>query len=188
MKRIFTAIDISEMARALVSDYIEELRRDFPNIRVAWETAEKLHLTMKFLGDVEDDQLVNLLEAIEKTARRFSDFNLQIAGTGFFPSIRKARILWLGVPDKQGSLAKLKGILEGEFERIGFARETRNFNPHLTIARLREPHNSAGIVSLHATNEFSSPGFSASELVVYQSRLQPNGSQYTPIFRASFAK
>lgn len=188
MKRIFTAIDISAEARTRISDYIEHLRGEFSQLRVGWEKTEKLHLTLKFLGDIEDNQLQNLQATVEKTARQISDFNLQILGTGVFPSSRKPRILWLGVGGEQGSLRKLNDILESECETVGFAREKRNFKAHLTIARLREPHKSVELAEFHAQNNFTSPDFSVKELIVYQSRLLPNGSQYTPIFRVGFDK
>ncbi len=73
-KRIFTAIDISAEAREKVSDYIESLRRQLSNLRVGWEKPEKLHLTLKFFGDVDENGLKNVEKAVEKTARRISEF------------------------------------------------------------------------------------------------------------------
>ncbi len=89
MKRIFAAIDISDDARAKAAEYIENLRGEFPKIRVGWEKAEKLHLTLKFFGDVNEKQLAKLSVAVEETAKQLSNFKLQIAGTGVFPSKRK---------------------------------------------------------------------------------------------------
>jgi 2'-5' RNA ligase len=188
MKRIFTAIDISEEVRAKASDYIKNLREEYSQIRVGWERPEKLHLTMKFLGDVDDEQLANLTAAVEATAKQFSDFKLQIAGTGVFPSKRNARILWLGVRDEKGSLQKLNEILENECEKKGFAREKRNFKEHLTIARLREPRSSIKLADFHTQNEFLSNEFNVPELIIFQSRLSSSGSQYTPVFRSRFHK
>src|SRR5215212_7221627 len=99
MKRIFVAIDISEEARRKASEYIESLRRSFPGLRVGWDKYEKLHLTLKFLGETSDEQLAKLTKAVEKAARETSSFKLRIADTGVFPSQRKARILRLGVED-----------------------------------------------------------------------------------------
>src|SRR5687768_9168717 len=101
-KRIFTAIDISERARQKVSGYIETLRKGFPNVRVGWEKAEKLHLTLKFLGDCDERQLRNLESAAANSVKTFfesenvANFKIQISDTGVFPSKRNARILWLG--------------------------------------------------------------------------------------------
>ena len=70
-KRIFTAIDISEQARQKVSGYIETLRREFSNLRVGWEKAEKLHLTLKFLGDCDERQFRDLEKAAADSAKAF---------------------------------------------------------------------------------------------------------------------
>lgn len=188
MKRIFTAIDISEEARAKAADYIKILREEFSQVRVGWERPEKLHLTMKFLGDVDDEQLANLTAAVQATAKQFTDFKLQITETGVFPSKRNARILWLGVRDEEGNLKKLNEILENECEKKGFTREKRNFKAHLTIARLREPHKSIKLADFHARNEFLSNEFTVPEIIIFQSQLSASGSQYTPVFRAQFHK
>jgi len=180
-KRIFTAIDISEAARIKISGFIENLRFDFPDVRVGWEKTEKLHLTLKFLGDTDEDQLASLTEAVASTAKQISNFNLQITGTGVFPSKRNARILWLGVTDEQGILQNLNEILESECESRGFAKENRNFKAHLTIGRLREPHKSKELIESHLEKDFTSDTFEVSEIVIYESRLQKTGSIYSVV-------
>lgn len=185
-KRIFTAIDISVEARQKAFAYIENLRREFPNLRVGWDKPEKLHLTLKFLGDVNENQLQNLIEAVEETARHSSDFKLRITGTGAFPSNRNARVLWLDVDDEKGSLQKLNVILETECAKKGFVKETRNFKAHLTIARLREPNKSSDLIEKHLSNDFHSAKFAVSEIVVYESRLQKSGSIYSVVSKHKF--
>jgi RNA 2',3'-cyclic 3'-phosphodiesterase len=187
-KRIFVAVDISDDARRRVSAYAETLRRDFPNLRVGWEKAEKLHLTLKFLGETNENQLNDLIGVIEKTARQISDFKLQISDTGVFPSLRNPRILWLGLKDSSGSLSRINEILESECENVGFTREKRNYKAHLTIARLREPRDSKQIAQKHLENKFEPVEFNVSEFVVYESKLQPIGSIYTAILRQRLGK
>lgn len=186
MKRIFTAIDISDAARKMCADYIQNLRGEFPDLRVGWEKPEKLHLTLKFLGDTDEMQLSNLIEAVTAATRQISDFKLRIIETGAFPSAKNARILWLGVRDAAGDLSKLNELLETEGERRGFAREKRNFKPHLTIARLREPHKSARLIERHLRGSFESEKFSVSEATIYESRLQKSGSIYSIISKYKF--
>ena len=161
-KRIFVAIDISDEARKRVSEYSETLKRDFPDLRVGWEKNEKLHLTLKFLGDTNEKQLENLVEIVSKIAEQISDFKLQISNTDVFPSPRNPRILWLGVNDGKGSLLQISEILENECEKIGFPKEKRNFKAHLTIARLREPHKSKEIAQKHLENKFEPVEFTVS--------------------------
>ena len=178
MRRIFVAVDISVEARHKTADYVNSLKLEFPNLRVGWEKPEKLHLTMKFLGDTNDNQLEKLKEIAQNIAAEIPKFNLQIAETGVFPSARNARVLWIDVKDEKESLVEINRILEIEAERIGFPRETRNFKPHLTIARLKEPRSSRELIEKHLEKEFEPVGMEVAEIVIYESRLCPTGSIY----------
>ena len=185
-KRIFISIDISDEARRRVFEYSETLRRDFPNLRVGWERAGKLHLTLKFLGELDEKQLQNLIEVSTTAARQISDFNLQIFQTGAFPAKRNARILWLGLRDETECLRKLNTALESECAARGFTKETRDFKAHLTVARLREPKKSKELIERHLEKEFKSAEFAVSEIVIYESLLQPNGSVYSVVSKHRF--
>lgn len=186
MKRIFTAIDISDAGRVRCADYIEKLRNEFTDLRVGWEKSEKLHLTLKFLGDIDENQLQSLIESVEATARQFAEFKLKISNTGVFPAARTRRILWLGVSDEQGILPEVYRVLETECERRGSAREKRNFKPHLTIARLREPHKSVQLVEKHLSESFQSDEFTVSGVTIYESLLQKSGSVYSVVSKYQF--
>jgi RNA 2',3'-cyclic 3'-phosphodiesterase len=181
MKRIFIAVDVSADARREAALYIENLRRAFPRLRVGWEREEKLHLTLKFLGDVDDAQLECVTEAVAKAAKKCAKFKLQIVNTGVFPNSRRARVLWLGVRDEDQGLAQLQRILENECKSCGFVREKRRFSAHLTVARLREPENCGALAVAHSERNFVSDEFEVSEIVIYQSRLLPGGSRYTVV-------
>jgi 2'-5' RNA ligase len=105
MKRIFIAVDISEEARRRAAAHIDGLRSGVRNLRVGWERPEKLHLTLKFLGDVTNEQLGRLNKSVEQAATQTGTFYLRTGKTGVFPSIRKARVLWLGLEDSGGNCA-----------------------------------------------------------------------------------
>lgn len=188
MKRIFVAVDISRAAREKAARYIENLKKDFPNLRVGWEKAEKLHLTMKFLGDVDENQLLDLFSACDKITLEISklqfqasDVRCQILGTGVFPNVKRPRILWLGLRDENGILTRINDHLEAECEKYGFEKENRKFKPHLTIGRLREPQISQKLAETHLQNEFEPVEFEVSEIVIYESKLQPTGSIYSKV-------
>lgn len=187
-KRIFAAIDISDEARRRAAEYTNALRRRFPDARVGWEKPEKLHLTLKFLGETDENQLNDLIEIVKKTAGQFSGFKLKISDTGVFPSPRRARVLWLGVDDENESLPQISEVLEAECEKIGFAKEKRNYKAHLTIARLREPHYSREIIQTHLQSVFEPVAFKVKEIVVYESELRQTGSIYTAISKSKLGK
>ena len=180
-KRIFTAVEISDEARRRAAEYSRTLREGFPRARAGWDKPEKMHLTMKFLGEIDGDQITRLIEAVQETAAKISPFKLQIAGTGVFPSPRQARVLWLGVKDEKGSLQKLNEVLEKECEKRGFAREKRSFKAHLTIARLKE--RAIDLAQAHLAERFEPVEFEVSELVVFESELRPTGSVYSVVSR-----
>ncbi len=177
-KRIFTAIDIPGEARQKISNYSKSLRREFPDLCVGWEKPEKIHLTLKFFGDVDEFELENIEIAAENTARQVSDFNLKIISNGVFPDLQKPKILWLGLEDENSSLKRMNEILESECEKFGFTKEKRDFKPHLTIARLREPEKSKKLAETHLENEFPPIEFKVQSIVIYESKLLPTGSIY----------
>lgn len=185
-KRIFAAIDIPEIERRKIERLIERLKSEFPNERIKWEKPEKIHLTLKFLGEIDDEQLKDFVEAVGETVKKVSPFKLQIAKTGVFPAPNKARVLWLGIMDAQGSLRRMNKILETECERRGFAGEKRNFKAHLTIARCKERPNDL-LIEQYLNADFPpSPPFEIAEIVIYQSELRPTGSIYSVFSRHEF--
>jgi 2'-5' RNA ligase len=186
MKRIFVAADISEEARRAVSLHIESLGREFPRLRVGWERAEKLHLTLKFLGETTDAQLEKLKNSVEAISRLLSAFPLEIAETGVFPNAKRARVLWIDVRDERGNLREISRRLEIECEKIGFPRENRPFRPHLTIGRLREPGSARELAEKHLKNNFDPVRFEVSAVTIYESLLQPTGSVYKVFSKHDF--
>lgn len=185
-RRIFVAIDISEEAREKVAAYVTNLKTVFPKLKVGWDRPEKLHLTLKFLGDTNDDQLEKLKEICVNISSAISNFKLWISQTGVFPSPRNARVLWLGVEGNVEKLQKINKILETVCDKIAFKKEKRIYTPHLTIGRIREPHKARQLAKKHLENKFEPVEFKVSELVIYESILQPTDSIYKKVQNFKF--
>ena len=181
MKRIFIAVDISDRARSAAAAYIETLRGEFRQVRVGWERAEKLHLTMKFLGACETRQLQELENIAARIAAEIPRFTIQIADTGVFPNARSPRVLWIDVKDAAGNLTKIHELLESECEKIGFEKERRRFVPHITIGRVKEPSKARELAEKHTRNKFEPVESSVPEIVIYESNLLPAGSVYSVV-------
>jgi RNA 2',3'-cyclic 3'-phosphodiesterase len=181
--RVFVAVEISDEARRLAAERIEFLRQKFPHLRVGWERPEKLHLTLKFLGDMTENQLGDLKKAVDAVAGEFASFEIAIADAGAFPP----RVLWLGVKDKSQNLAKVQTRIETETALLGFEREQRHFNPHLTLARLKEPEKSRALADLHKQTDFDAVSFEVSQIVIFNSELRPTGSVYTPLYNKKWS-
>jgi 2'-5' RNA ligase len=181
--RVFCAVELPPEARARVFAHIAALRESFPKARASWARAEALHVTLKFLGEIERARVEALSEASSRAAASAQSFELHIAETGAFPPRGPARVLWLGVRDASGGLARLQQTLEAECAHAGFAREPRDFHPHLTVARVRAPNESRALAEAHRARVFDSLAFKVQELFVIRSELGAGGSRYTPVSR-----
>ena len=179
--RVFCAIELPTDVRARVAEHISRLRDAWPKVRASWERAEKLHITLKFLGEIEQTRVEALTRAAARAVEDVPCFRLSIEGAGAFPPRGNPRVLWLGVTDPSGGLALLWRRLEDETAREGFAREERPFHPHLTIARLRTPEGSRRLAETHTEMRFEAVSFTATGLTVVRSELGPGGSRYSTI-------
>jgi len=179
--RLFCAVELPPDVRAKAARYIATLREAAPDVRASWDREEKLHLTLKFFGDTEEERVEQLSGALASAASTIKSFELAIEGTGAFPPSGLPRVLWLGVKDSSQQLTELHQRIEDECERQGFARERKRFRPHLTIARLRSPEGAKRIAALHRSREFETEPFAVTELVLIKSDLSPRGSRYTKI-------
>jgi 2'-5' RNA ligase len=181
--RVFCAVELPEEVRDAAATHAARLRRDFPEARASWARAASLHVTLKFLGEVERARVATLSRASAAAVEGFAPFSLSVEEAGTFPPRGAARVLWLGVRDESGGLTRLQRRLEAECEASGFPSESRAFKPHLTIARLRASKDALPISDAHRRETFGPYSFKVSELVVMRSELGPGGSRYTPLSR-----
>lgn len=187
MKRIFIAIDISEDVRRIADRHVTGLRKDFPGVRVSWVRSERMHLTMAFLGEIDDEKLSRVNALVDELARGIPSFLLELAGPGVFPNKRRPGILWLGIRDEGEKLKHLKATLDKQMEKVGFQERMRKFQPHLTIARLKEPAGSRELAMRHLETEIEPVTFAVPGITVYESRLGPKGPTYIKNFVAGFS-
>jgi RNA 2',3'-cyclic 3'-phosphodiesterase len=181
--RVFSAVELPANVRARAAEHIARLRDEAQDVRASWERAEKMHITLKFLGEIDQARVVNLQSSADRAVSNIAPFDLSIEGTGAFPTRGLPRVLWLGVADASGELTRLQQCLEDECAREGFARDEKSFHPHLTIARLRHPSGAKRLAALHKEMDFKSEAFSINELIILRSELGPRGSSYTEISR-----
>ena len=176
--RTFICIEIPDSIKSRISKLQETLQHI--DAQVSWSKPSNIHLTVKFLGNVESSRIERVSKALERSAIGISPFEIEIGGVGCFPSPRSPRVLWVGVSDVPEQLRRLYTNIEDELARQGFQRETRKFSPHLTIGRIRAPHNAAQVAEALIKSGFSSERFVATEVVLMRSDLRPTGSIYTP--------
>lgn len=183
--RVFVAIELPVAVRRKLIEHIDRLRDTMPEVRASWCREENLHLTLKFLGDTPVTRVEGLAQAARRAASKVEPFEIVIGGCGAFPPRGQPRVLWIGIDDPSGRLADLHTTLEDECAKAGFPRAERPFHPHLTIARIRKPHDSRHLVAVHKGMVFDREAVGASELAVVRSELSSEGSRHTVISRHS---
>ncbi|HWP44134.1 MAG TPA: RNA 2',3'-cyclic phosphodiesterase [Blastocatellia bacterium] len=177
--RTFICIDIDQAIKSEIESLQGELRR--LGAQVSWTKPSNIHLTIKFLGDVSMSRIEDVRGAVERAAAGRAAFEIEVGGAGCFPSLRNPRVLWVGLKSVPGALKELHAAIESELYSEGFPRETKKFSPHLTIGRVRSPHN-ATLVAEELIERGIGPARSlANEVIVMRSDLRPSGSIYTPI-------
>jgi 2'-5' RNA ligase len=185
--RMFCAVDLPEHVRSSLSAHRKQIQQAAPVAQASWSRTDNVHLTLKFLGDLSQASVQNLSEAAAQAVAGLEPFTVRLEQTGVFPSHGSPRVLWIGVNDREGKLAELHAHLEDEAARSGFQKEARQFHPHITVARLREPQDARMLASAHKAMEFEPVEFAVSELLVIRSELSSAGSKYSTISRHPLA-
>jgi len=179
--RVFIAIDISDRIRAALSDLQNQLasKAKVKKSDVKWVRPETIHLTLKFLGEIKDEQAGDVCNITKQVASRHKSFELGVESVGCFGG-RSARVLWVGAGQDCENLLKLQDDLEQQLALAGWPKETRKFAGHLTLCRIR---NSKTGLELAQTAEkykdFKLGTTPADSVCVYQSQLMPSGPIYT---------
>lgn len=186
--RVFCALELPGPVRAAAAAHAARLREAFPRVRASWERPEKMHLTLKFVGEVERERVAGLSRAAGQAAAVVEPSELSIGGPGTFPPHGPPRVLWLGVEGAAGLLETLHARLEAECAAAGFPREPKPFRPHLTLARVREPRDARELAEAHRATPFGPQTFAVGELLVIRSELGPSGSRYTTVTRHQLSK
>lgn len=181
--RLFCAFELPETLRTRINEHARRVREAVPDAAASWSRPENIHLTMKFFGNVDPAKVPVISAAAARVVKEFSPIQLQVGKTGVFPRPSRPQVLWIGVDDPSGTLLKLQQQLENEFAREGFPKEDRAFSPHLTIARIRQPHAAARLGQTHLEMNFSAVEVTLNELILFRSELSSKGSKYTAISR-----
>lgn len=180
--RSFVAIEIPPPLREKVVQVQEILRGAGGGVK--WVEPENLHLTLRFLGEVEEDRLKAVEGVCRQVAAASQPFHLELVGVGAFPHARAPRVVWMGVGEGSEALAELAARLERGIRALGFSREERPFRPHLTLGRVRRPEAIRSLVeALASLGQERVGAMRVEEMVLMRSDLTPGGPLYTPLSR-----
>jgi 2'-5' RNA ligase len=184
--RAFVTVDLEPQTVQKIAAAIVQLRPRIPGIR--WLPPANFHLTLKFLGDIEEAKVAPIAAALERELYPFSCFTINAKGLGVFPDLKRPRILWVGLVG--GELNALASTAEKALVPFGFAAERRSFTPHLTIGRWRQfngsPKELGDEIEKWRGHDFGRSN--VHEVLLFQSVLKPEGAVYRPLKTVALTK
>ncbi|MHB8173339.1 MAG: RNA 2',3'-cyclic phosphodiesterase, partial [Nitrospirota bacterium] len=183
--RTFIAIELPAEIKEAMAGVQAELRKSGAD--VGWVRPEGVHLTLKFLGDVEEVVVAGLGDALEDALKGEASFILQAKGVGTFPTPRAPRVIWLGVEGEVTRLSALAERVENVCAGLKFPAESRPFKAHLTLGRVKSPKGRDKLVkALEGFRDADLGEFKADAVSVMKSELRPSGAVYTEMRRIEF--
>ena len=181
--RLFVAVDPSPEVCERIEHAALEIRGSSPGSK--WVKPGGHHITLAFLGEVDDARLPDVASAVKEAAARRAPLTLRVKGCGSFGKPRRPRVLWACVEGDVGALAAIQKDVEASLAPLGFTPEDRSFTPHITLARAKAPAGDPGLaLCADAVRDRDFGETRVAEVIVYKSELSPAGARYTAVARA----
>jgi 2'-5' RNA ligase len=183
--RAFIAIDLDREIKSALETLVHGLKATRADVR--WVGVGGMHLTLKFLGPIEESRALRIQGIMDDVGHRHAPLPLRLEGTGAFPADRAPRVLWAGVAAEPGLLA-LQEDLDAALEADGFEREKRAFTPHMTLGRVKGPDGLARAMAeldKHRGDVFGA--MTVRKLALFESLLLPEGAEYRIAYEAGLA-
>ncbi len=178
--RLFLAVEVPDEHRRSIERAIDPLRAQLPHAR--WTSPESWHITLRFFGEVPEDRVAPLASSIAEAVRGTPVVTSRLTELGGFPSLRRARVLWVGITDPEGALANIASRLQDSWPEAN----PRPLHPHLTVARFKEPFR-LGVVLDTVSFVLSDEPFAIGSATLYRSRLSRAGARYEELERFPFS-
>lgn len=179
MKRTFIAIKVN--SAATLSDVLNNLKEELKNESVRWVNTGKMHITLAFLGDTSEESIREVSVMLGERCTGYGKFDFTLSGLGVFRNMNDPKVIWAGIGNSEKLEELFLKVKEG-LNEIGIATEERDFNPHLTLGRikwLKNKKNLEGIISKFRDQKFQV--VTVDEVIFYESILQQTGPLYLPI-------
>lgn len=188
--RLFVGIEISPLVAAAASGLMELLReraaRLAPRSRITWIAAERLHLTVRFIGEIDDSRVAGIVDAL-RPSMGIDRFEVAVAGVGVFPPKGPPRVIWAGLSSGRDQLASVELAVSDRLAAAGVEREGRPFDPHLTLARVRDGRGLRAQALLEGLDGTVLGTTAVEAITLFESQLSPQGPHYRAIHRTPLA-
>jgi len=175
--RAFIAVELPDAVHAALEDLKGRFR--CAGVRASWVKPGNIHLTLRFLGEIDEDQAGRIIDILDSEYACVRPFTLQVCGVGAFPNARRPSVLWVGCEPAEGPLERVQQAAETAARAVGLAPEAKVFRAHLTLARVKD-WRASGPVSeaLDQAKGFDAGEFEAAGVALFRSRLMPSGAVY----------
>ena len=183
--RTFIALELPPSVISMLGKVQEDLKS--MGLRAKWVRPGNIHLTLKFLGNINPTDIDNIGGAMVDAVGEIETFNLVAEGIGVFPGIKRPRVIWVGLKGQVQLLFAMQRLLEDSLAALGYKKEKRPFKGHLTLGRFRQtisPDTIQQCIRKYA--DLSSEKFTARRIILFKSDLKPTGAVYSQLQRASF--
>ncbi|MBW2030364.1 MAG: RNA 2',3'-cyclic phosphodiesterase [Deltaproteobacteria bacterium] len=180
--RSFLAFELPPDIRGVLERVSAEVRKSDLDIR--WVRVENIHLTVIFMGSIDQGRISHMEQDIGRVCARTRAFEISVKGVGFFPDMRRPRVVWLGLDGELERLSRFRDDLQRPLARFGIKEEKRPFRPHLTLGRFRKRGSQQRARLEEIVRKYGnlkSPPCSVEELVLFKSDLKPTGAEYTKL-------
>jgi RNA 2',3'-cyclic 3'-phosphodiesterase len=183
--RTFIAFDTPPTLKAeicRIQSALKECRAD-----VRWESENKFHVTIKFLGDVEEMILPEIISNVKTITEQYYQFPIIYQNVGAFPNNKRPRVLWVGCTNTDQQLLRMKEQLDQSLKKFGFEIEDRQFHPHVTLGRVKSPSGLKNLIQTLENITFEPRQVSIADILVVKSILKPSGSEYSTLASISLS-
>lgn len=181
--RAFIAIELSDQIKdtlAQIQSYLKDSDAD-----VKWVEKENIHLTLKFLGEINEKKLQQIKTVVDKIGKLSKPFEITLKDIGVFPKIGSPKVIWAGLDKGAKESIDIAKHMDEELSKMGFEKESRPYAAHLTIGRVRSPKNKEALKEKILNFQLSAVNFQLiSSIALFQSTLTPNGPIYTKLHEA----
>lgn len=185
--RLFIAVEISEEIKTGLVKIIDKLKETDADVK--WVRQEGMHITLKFLGEVDEKRKDKIIESLEKISEKRHPFIVTFKGLGVFPDLKRPRVVWVGIEKGKEELSDIAKELDAHLSELGFLCEKREFAPHLTLARVKSSRGRKELTEgLSSYNNFVLPKLIVNEIILMQSILKREGAEYKRVKEFCFVE